>query len=345
MKQVLSPKELARAIGVSESSLKRWADDGLIRATRTGGGHRRIPIAEAIRFLRETEATLVHPEILGLPDVESVSGELPAREDEADRLHTYLRGGHAREARGLILSMYLEGRSVAEICDGPIRLALQRIGELWRHGPEGIFIEHRATEVCAQAINQLRATLQPGPSAVSARGRGTASCDSSTAAPDAEAAGGTEPGAEDGAPVATGGAPAGDPYLLPSLMAAASLEAEGFRAVNLGPNSPPEALLLAARHHRADLVWLSASAEDLRAADLAGQIDALLTGLAEIGLSLIIGGSALQRIQPPSSPSLHIGHSMAELVAFAKGVALAAKGSASSVSPGGEQSGLSANGH
>ena len=105
MKQVFSPKELARAIGVSESSLKRWADDGLIRVTRTAGGHRRIHIAEAIRFLRETEATLVRPEILGLPDVETVSGDLPAREEEADRLHAHLRNGHARRARGLILSM------------------------------------------------------------------------------------------------------------------------------------------------------------------------------------------------------------------------------------------------
>ena len=59
MRHVLSPKELAQAIGVSESSLKRWADEGLLRATRTAGGHRRIPLAEAIRFLRDTQATLV----------------------------------------------------------------------------------------------------------------------------------------------------------------------------------------------------------------------------------------------------------------------------------------------
>jgi hypothetical protein len=113
--------------------------------------------------------------------------------------------------------------------------------------------------------------------------------------------------------------------MLPSLMAAASLEAEGFRAVNLGPDSPAEALLLAARHHGADLVWLSASAEENRPADLARQIDILLKGLTEIGLSLIIGGNALDRIQPAMAANLHIGRSMVELVAFAKGIALAPK--------------------
>jgi len=321
MKQVLSPKELALAIGVSESSLKRWADDGLIRVRRTAGGHRRIPIAEAIRFLRETEATLVRPEILGLPDVEAVSGDLPAREEEAGRLHAYLRDGHARRARGLILSMYLEGRSVADICDGPIRQAMQRIGELWRQGPEGIFIEHRAVDICAQAINLLRSTFPAAPGSAPARAAAGIADDDDDADADEHSG---------GRPVAVGGAPAGDPYMLPSLMAAASLEAEGFRAVNLGPNSPAEALLLAARHHQADLVWLSASAEGLPPADLAGQIHTLLKGLSEIGLSLIIGGAALERIQPPTAANLHIGRSMAELVAFAKGIALAPKARSSS---------------
>jgi MerR family transcriptional regulator, light-induced transcriptional regulator len=48
----LSPKALAAAIGVSESSLKRWADEGRLAAERTAGGHRRIAVAEAVRFVR-----------------------------------------------------------------------------------------------------------------------------------------------------------------------------------------------------------------------------------------------------------------------------------------------------
>ena len=55
MKPLLSPRELAQAIGVSESSLKRWADAGQIRVARTAGGHRRISIADAVRFIREAD--------------------------------------------------------------------------------------------------------------------------------------------------------------------------------------------------------------------------------------------------------------------------------------------------
>ena len=65
-KPLLTPKELADAIGASESSLRRWVDSGQINMSRTAGGHRRIPLAEAIQFIRGIGATVVRPEMLGL---------------------------------------------------------------------------------------------------------------------------------------------------------------------------------------------------------------------------------------------------------------------------------------
>ena len=62
--QLVSPKQVARVIGVSESSLKRWCDQGLIRMVRTAGGHRKMQISEVIRFVREHNHKLVNPELL-----------------------------------------------------------------------------------------------------------------------------------------------------------------------------------------------------------------------------------------------------------------------------------------
>ena len=65
---MLSTSEFAAAIGVSESSVRRLADSGELHIHRTRGGHRRIPAAEAVRYVRENNATIVRPDLLGLVD-------------------------------------------------------------------------------------------------------------------------------------------------------------------------------------------------------------------------------------------------------------------------------------
>ncbi len=65
----ISPNQAARAMGVSESSLKRWCDQGLIKLVRTAGGHRKLSRADVLRFIRERDQPLASPEVLGLPAV------------------------------------------------------------------------------------------------------------------------------------------------------------------------------------------------------------------------------------------------------------------------------------
>lgn len=289
VKTTLSPKELAQAIGVSESSLKRWADKGVIRVVRTAGGHRRITVSDAIRFIRESRATLVDPRRLGLSDVSTAAEDLPARGSEGDRLYQLLRAGNAAEARGLVVSLYLSGHSLATICDGPIKEAMWRLGDLWRHDPTGIFVEHRATDICIQTVNQLRLVLP-------------------------------EPGSDI---VAVGGAPGGDPYLLPSLLAATVLAAEGVEAINLGPDTPFDTLRAAAIEHRARLVWLSLSAA-VEERVLLEALEALSADLAGSGASVVLGGQAAEELDLPRIDNLYRGRSMGELVAFARGALLGA---------------------
>lgn len=288
--KVLSPRQLAEAIGVSESSLKRWADSGQIEVSRTSGGHRRIPLAEAIRFIRESRATIVKPEILGLPEVAAIQSSRPSEPNELAAFTTYLKEGREAEARGLFLSAYLGGRSIAELGAELIQPALEEIGEIWRHGTEGVFIEHRATDICIQAISQVRLMQFTS---------------------------------ED-APVAVGGAPSGDVYLLPSLLSAAVLAGEGFRAINLGADSPADALLHAAREYDATLVWLSMSVEQEQN-DIETIVRELSDGLAPLDAMLIVGGRASGQYELPMLPNVHQAEFMTELVALARGLRKAAK--------------------
>lgn len=218
----LSPKDLAAALGVSESSLKRWVDAGKIQAMRTDGGHRRIALSEAVRFVRETGAPIARPELLDMPEIAIASQRTMLG---IDRLFDYLIEGDVVGARGFLLSRYLAGATVPALCDGPIKEAMHAVGELWKHDHAGIFIEHRATDVCLQALAHLRGTLVPAPTAL----------------------------------LAIGGTPEDDPYLLPSFMAATVIAAVGMRAMNLGPDTPVPALQHAISMHQPRLVWISAS--------------------------------------------------------------------------------------
>src|SRR3954454_12934394 len=161
-KPLLTPKELADAIGASESSLRRWVDGGDIRMTRTAGGHRRIPLAEAVRVVRKIGATVVRPDLLGLGDLggSGADAQFPGKSDE-EKLYETLRAGERNTAIGLVVSWYLAGRSLPGLVDGPVRRAMHRLGELWRHDERGILVEHRATAVCVEAVATLRGLLPP----------------------------------------------------------------------------------------------------------------------------------------------------------------------------------------
>ena len=282
MEKLLTTRELAEAIGASESSLRRWTNSGVIGTSRTVGGHRRIPLSEAIRFIRETRATIVRPQVLGLADATPVGS---VREGAEEAIRKALADGDAGAARGTMLSLYLGGTSLAALFDGPVARAMGAIGELWLHGPRGVLVEHRATDICLQAVGQLRGLLPP---------------------------------ADAGAPAAVGGAPAGDPYLLPSLMCATVLADAGYRATNLGPDTPAEVLAVAAEEQEAAVVWLAASAAAAKGA-LQAAVESLARRLESRDVAILVGGREAASLNTARLPSVHVLATMSELAAFTRG--------------------------
>lgn len=278
MRRLLSPKDLAEAIGVSESSLKRWADAGRIRAVRTEGGHRRIPIAEAVRFIRESRQPVLRPDVLGFPDLPGADRDVPT----GDALYHALREGDGRAVRGMVLARFLGGEPVASLCDGLMRDAIERLGEVWKLGDEGVFLEHRATDLCLQALAQVRSMLDTPADA----------------------------------PVALGGAPTGDPYILPSFMAATVLAAEGFATVNLGSDTPVTAIEHGVRHHAPRLVWVSLTAPI--GLDLANQLARFGEREAGNGRVVVFGGRNHDRV--PARTGALAAATMRDLAAHARAV-------------------------
>jgi excisionase family DNA binding protein len=284
--QTFSPKELAAVVGVSQSSIKRWVDAGHIGVTRTAGGHRRISRSAALQFIRSRRMRVVRPDLLGIPDFANVDQPLEAAPLSGEFLHRLLVAGQTAQIRRVVTAAFLSGTNMATLFDGPIADALSRIGEIWKTDQRGVFIEHGATSMFIEIIGQLVAlTGEPG---------------------------------ED-SPLAIGGAPAADPHVIPSQMAAAVLGEAGWRTINMGPDTPAHAILDACDMYQPNLVWLAVKSR-LSPAEL-GELSDLCTRVAESGVATVVGGREVERTRAQWPESASVVLTMTDLFAMARGLA------------------------
>lgn len=254
--QLLSPKQVARAIGVSESSLKRWCDQGWIQTVRTVGGHRKMLLADVLRFVRERQQPLVSPEVLGLPPV-SDHAELGLARAKP-RLVEALLGGDELLARQVVFDLHLAKHSWSVIFDDVVAAAFHEIGDRWACQHADVYQERRSCEIMLRILVELRKVQR-------------------------------EP---DRARIATGGTIAGDFYALPSAMAELVLREVGFQATGLGHSIPLASLARAVEETQPDLFWLSVSHVP-DTCDFAAEFTGLSRACSATGTALVVGGRAL----------------------------------------------------
>lgn len=272
--KLLSPAEFAEAIGVSESSIRRLADSGELRIFKTKGGHRKIPLDEAIRYTRDQSLTFVRPELLGVSLPEPV-------ETAESQLSQALKTGDGELTLRLLQSLYLNGMSVAEICDGALTEAMQKVGEGWPTDRRSIFIEHRATVICMRALNQLRLSImQPNIPKFKA----------------------------------LGASPTGDPFFLPGIMASLVLYEAGYQDINLGPDTPIDVIIDAVEDEQPRIIWL-ALATPLRSRFQLTEMERLSAKAMEQNCHFVLGGRHADTFDLKNATRFE---TMKELLAFSQ---------------------------
>jgi methanogenic corrinoid protein MtbC1 len=256
MQRMLTPKQVSRALQVSESSVKRWCDKGVIATQYTAGGHRRITMAGLADFLRSTRREVAIPEAVGLPATIGKTSQVIER--AGAQLTEALIAGDEQTCQRIALDLYLAEYRLSTICDRALARAFEEIGDRWQCGQAEVYQERRGCEIALRVLYELGSLLPPPP-------------------PEA--------------PLAIGGAVAGDQYHLGTTMAELVLRDQRWNAVSLGDNLPFDTLGAAIAAQRPTLFWLSCSHLADEQSFLSGYRDLYDAHGSEV--AFVVGGRAL----------------------------------------------------
>ena len=141
MEALLSTAEAARLAGVGTTSVKRWADEGVLECLKTAGGHRRFERSALEAFLRS-------------------HGAPPAPEPKERWLELFVSGG-TYELRAELFAA--RGRLGAwhRVAD-ELAPALTELGARWECGDVSVLDEHVASERIARALAHVTDALPVG---------------------------------------------------------------------------------------------------------------------------------------------------------------------------------------
>jgi MerR family transcriptional regulator, light-induced transcriptional regulator len=278
----VSTAQVAKAIGVSVTTVKRWVDEGILPAHRTPGGHRKLFMTDVLRLVRQGSLPaadfsqlIPRSKNVNLRDSESIRAQL---------LEAVL-APDSELVKALLFGAYQSGFSMELLADSVISPVMTRIGHDWEMGRLEVMHEHRATQALMAVLYEMRGQLRI---------------------------------ASDGdRPVAVGGAPESDHYILPSLLAKLVLLDCGWDAINLGPHTPMSAFETAIAEIKPSLLWLSVMhLEDSE--KFLSDYRSMYQFAERNGIAVAVGGRGLNEVIRRQMPYTTYGDNLSQLAAFAR---------------------------
>ena len=286
----LSTEQVARLLSVTVSTIKRWADEGIISCIKTPGGHRKFELTEVTRFAEGQGLRL------------SGGAPPPLAKDQQEQLQFGIHAQNYHKVAELFQEEALQGDKeglyqlllyvtkhhirFATIADEIIRPALVDIGERWHEGALEVSQEHRASGAIMEALVRLAPELHRK----SSNGL-TAVCACAE----------------------------GEQHEIGLRCMAYALELEGWKVHYLGANTPFETLESFAKAARVDLMCLSLS--------LTRHRKELMDGMAHVaravhpaGTRVIAGGFRADSFTPQELHCDHIATTVEDGLAIVRSI-------------------------
>ncbi len=129
-----STKQAAKYLETSESSIKRWVDSGMIRATKTSGGHRRIASSDLFEFIRvrQKQITSEIPEV----NLEKVQASY----------RTAMNEGDISTMSQIVTSQFIRFANIGNLIDQIIYPVFLSLRSECHHPSEICHVLHRAID-------------------------------------------------------------------------------------------------------------------------------------------------------------------------------------------------------
>ena len=268
--QYLSTASAAQLLGVGPTSVKRWADLGLLRCVRTAGNHRRFLRDEVDRFAHAVQSGQIMLERAASVDSPppTLAPSLPddrirSWTDRLLELGVYALHAALLGERQVLGSWW----RVADLVGG----ALGDLGERWECGRITVIQEHLASERLARALARCTEALPCPPNA----------------------------------PVAMLAAAEPDEHTLGLSLAELVLREAGHGTEWIGRRAPGRDLVTHIQARRPAIVALSASAASADADALRAAALPLAHTCRDLGVRMIVGGAGRWPDDLPGAIRLH----------------------------------------
>jgi MerR family transcriptional regulator, light-induced transcriptional regulator len=262
-KTILSTVDVARLFNVTETTVKRWADDGTLRCHKTPGGHRKFPMRNVVEFAEQNKFEPTG--VLTLPPQDGLGTSIQVAildRDFPSLVSAFVEKALSPDRTDLYLffSFLYEHRiALWEIYDKVLYPGMREIGERWQRGDIGINQEHRASYETLDALARLQSEIFVKP---------------------------------DNGKSVVFACPGEELHEIGLRSAAYIFEAEGWTTHYVGARTPAVAVISAIRDLRPSLLALSLTyptdpgraLEDLRL---------LSTTVHSMGVSVVVGGTGL----------------------------------------------------
>lgn len=160
MELTVSSKKASEFLNVNESTIKRWADSGVLKCFKTPGGHRKFKI-EDLKNLAQSH-NFETANLNSLDSSSSLQFHIHSRNYKIlqNTFEKYILKGDTAQAYNFLYSLYINNYSLEEIFDSIIKECMKTVGLKWETKTLPIENEHIATNTVLASLNQLEKVIQ-----------------------------------------------------------------------------------------------------------------------------------------------------------------------------------------